>query len=65
VITRDTPGAVQPAVRHAEVVFVLSGLDRLDEIWECELHLVLAPGHAHASVAQQLAEMLGPAARAV
>jgi Uma2 family endonuclease len=42
-----------------------SGLDRLDEIWEGELHMVPAPGHAHASVAQQLAELLGPVARAV
>ncbi len=41
-----------------------SGLDRLDEIWDGELHMVPAPGHAHASVAQQLAELLGPAARA-
>ncbi len=41
-----------------------SGLDRLDEIWDGELHMVPAPGHAHARVAQQLAELLGPAARA-
>ena len=41
-----------------------SGLDRLDEVWEGVLHMVPAPSHAHASVAQQLGELLGPAARA-
>jgi Uma2 family endonuclease len=40
-----------------------SGLDRLDEVWEGVLHMVPAPGHAHASVTQQLAELLGPLAR--
>ena len=40
-----------------------AGLDRLDEVWEGVLHLVPAPSHAHASVAQQLAECLGPLAR--
>jgi len=41
-----------------------SGLDRLDEVWEGVLHMVLAPSHAHASVAQQLSELLAPPARA-
>lgn len=41
-----------------------SGLDRLDEMWEGELHLIPAPGHAHASVAQQLAVLLDAPARA-
>ena len=41
-----------------------SGLDRLDEIWEGVYHMVPAPSDAHADVAQQLAELLGPAARA-
>ena len=41
-----------------------SGLDRLDEVWEGVLHMVPAPGHGHASVTQQLAELLGPLARA-
>lgn len=40
-----------------------SGLDRLDEVWEGVLHMVPAPGHAHAQVAQELAEWLGPLAR--
>ena len=42
-----------------------SGLDRLDEVWEGVLHLVPAPSFEHASVGQQLAEILGPLARAV
>jgi Uma2 family endonuclease len=41
-----------------------SGLDRLDEVWEGVLHMIPAPGHAHARIAQQLAEVLGPLARA-
>jgi Uma2 family endonuclease len=40
-----------------------SGLDRLDEVWVGVLHMIPAPGHAHARVAQQLAELLGPLAR--
>ena len=41
-----------------------SGIDRLDEVWDGVLHLIPAPGHAHARIAQQLAELLGPLARA-
>jgi Uma2 family endonuclease len=41
-----------------------SGLDRLDEVWQGVLHMVPAPGEAHARIAQQLAELLGPLARA-
>lgn len=41
-----------------------SGLDRLDEVWEGVLHMVPAPSHEHAAIAQQLAELLGPLARA-
>jgi hypothetical protein len=40
-----------------------SGLDRLDEVWKGVLHIIAAPGHAHARIAQQLAELLGPPAR--
>jgi Uma2 family endonuclease len=40
-----------------------SGLDRLDEVWEGVLHMVPAPSHRHAEIAQQLAEILGPPAR--
>jgi Uma2 family endonuclease len=40
------------------------GLDRLDEIWEGVYHMVPAPSHKHAAIAQQLAELLGPPARA-
>jgi len=41
-----------------------AGLDRLDEVWEGVLHMVPAPHGRHAKVAQQLAELLGPLARA-
>ena len=40
-----------------------AGLDRLDEVWEGVLHMVPAPRGEHADVAQQLAEILGVAAR--
>ncbi len=41
-----------------------SGLDRFDEIWEGVLHMVPAPLGEHADLSQQLAEVLGPLARA-
>ncbi len=40
------------------------GLDMHDEVWDGVLHMNPAPGHAHANVGQQLAEILGPLARA-
>ena len=40
------------------------GQDHKDEVWEGLLHVVPAPGHRHADLAQQLAEILGPPARA-
>jgi Uma2 family endonuclease len=42
----------------------ISGLDRLDEVWKSVLHMVPAPSVKHAQIAQQLAEILGPPARA-
>jgi Uma2 family endonuclease len=41
-----------------------SGLGRLDEVWAGVLHMIPAPSLAHARIAQQLAELLGPLARA-
>jgi Uma2 family endonuclease len=41
-----------------------SGLDRLDEMWNGVLHMVPAPSGEHAEISQQLAELLGPLARA-
>jgi Uma2 family endonuclease len=41
-----------------------SGLARLDEVWKGVLHMVPAPSGEHAYLAQQLAELLGPPARA-
>jgi Uma2 family endonuclease len=41
-----------------------AGVDRLDEVWQGIRHMVPAPGYEHARIAQQLAELLGPAARA-
>ncbi len=40
-----------------------SGLDRLDEVWAGVLHMIPAPSLAHARIAQQLAELMGPLAR--
>ena len=38
------------------------GADTHDEVWEGVLHVVPAPGHKHAAIAQQLAVILdGPA----
>jgi hypothetical protein len=42
----------------------VSGLDRLDEVWEGTLHMVPAPSFEHASIAQQLAVALDGPARA-
>jgi Uma2 family endonuclease len=42
----------------------VSGLDRLDEVWEDVLHMVPAPSYAHASVEAQLTRLLGPYADA-
>jgi len=41
-----------------------AGADRLDEVWEGVYHMVPAPTGEHAVIAQQLAELLGPLARA-
>lgn len=40
------------------------GQDLYDEVWEGVYRMVPAPGEAHWLVAQQLAELLGPVARA-
>lgn len=40
------------------------GQDRKDEIWEGVLHVVPAPSHRHADIAQQLAVILDAPARA-
>jgi Uma2 family endonuclease len=40
------------------------GQDSKDEVWEGVLHVVPAPAHRHSRLAQQLAELLGPTARA-
>src|ERR1700691_282273 len=42
----------------------VSGLDRLDEVWEGVLHMVPAPSYGHASVEAQLMRLLGPYADA-
>src|SRR4051812_12502587 len=41
-----------------------AGADRLDEVWQGVRHMVPAPNIEHAYVSQQLAELLGPPARA-
>lgn len=40
----------------------ISGLDRLDEVWEGVLHMVPAPSGPHSTVEWQLARLLGPLA---
>lgn len=40
------------------------GADTHDEVWEGVLHMVPAPGHKHADIAQQLAVILDAPARA-
>jgi Uma2 family endonuclease len=40
-----------------------SGLDRRDELWKGVLHMVPAPGYKHFRLDQQLAELIGPAAK--
>ncbi len=40
------------------------GADTRDEVWDGVLHVTPAPSGAHADLGQQLAEILGPAARA-
>ncbi len=41
-----------------------AGVDRLDEVWQGVRHMVPGPSFEHGRVAQQLAELLGPRARA-
>jgi Uma2 family endonuclease len=41
----------------------ISGLDRLDEVWEGVLHIVPAPSYGHARLTQQLAVALNDPAR--
>ena len=41
-----------------------AGEDRLDEVWEGVRHVVPGPSIEHARISQQLAELLGPLARA-
>ena len=42
-----------------------AGLDRFDEVWGGEYHVAPAAHGRHGDLDQQLAELLGPAARAV
>jgi len=42
-----------------------AGVDRRDEVWQGVLHMVPGPSFEHARISQQLAELLGPPARAV
>jgi len=41
-----------------------AGADRLDEVWQGVRHVVPGPSIEHADLSQQLAELLGPPARA-
>lgn len=54
------PGEVQELLRRRARL----GQDHKDEVWEGVLHVVPAPEVRHARISQQLAEIVGPAARA-
>lgn len=41
-----------------------AGVDHLNEVWQGVLHMVPGPTFEHAQISQQLAEQLGPLARA-
>ena len=41
-----------------------AGVDRVDEVWQGVRHVVPGPSIEHADISQQLAELLGPPARA-
>jgi Uma2 family endonuclease len=57
-------GAPPPELRALLERRRVAGVDRLDEVWEGVLHMVPGPSHEHAHLSQQLAELLGPLARA-
>ena len=57
--TRRRPGSRSCSSGDGEL-----GQDVLDEVWEGVYVMNPAPSEGHADVAQQLAELLGPAARA-
>lgn len=59
-IPEPTPPAVEALLEQRR----LAGADRHDEMWDGVLHMAPAPRDVHAVVAQQLAELLGPLARA-
>jgi Uma2 family endonuclease len=54
------PGEFEPLLERRKRL----GLDRHDEVWEGVLHIMPSPSGEHAVIAQQLAEILGPVARA-
>lgn len=60
VVLGATPPELQALIERRRT----AGVDRLDEVWKGVLHMTPAPSGPHADVAQQLAELLGPLARA-
>lgn len=56
----DRPAEVEDWLERRRV----HGLDRFDEVWEGEYHVAPAAHSRHGDIDQQLAEVLGPAARA-
>jgi len=59
VLDPHTPGLDELKERRR-----ISGMDRLDEVWDGVLHMVPAPNDKHADLAQQLAILLDAPARA-
>lgn len=60
VLLGDPPAEVEDWLQRRRA----RGLDRFDEMWEGEYHVAPAAHSRHGDIDQQLAELLGPAARA-
>lgn len=59
IVVGRRPAAVEAWLRHRKEL----GQDLFDEVWEGDYHVAPAPHPSHGLVDQQVAELLGPAAR--
>ncbi|CAN5555724.1 MAG: Uma2 family endonuclease [Iamia sp.] len=60
VVTGPTDGELAALIERRRA----TGADLFDEVWEGDYHMAPAPHPAHGQLDQQLAELLGPPARA-
>jgi Uma2 family endonuclease len=60
VVLGTPPPELAELIAHRRAI----GADRYDEVWEGEYHMAPAPHFNHGTLDQQLAEILGPLARA-